>query len=109
MDAGGVADVAGTPSPMGLQGKHKQAIYASGLSSSSGGEEWRPQDQQEEIKKLRARVADCKKKLEEQKKSLQRQLRDIEKFARMDPVFKGRQKEIWKNAEKVTKSAEIAG
>ena len=32
---------------------------------------------------------DCKKKLEEQKKSLQRQLRDIEKFASMDPVFQG--------------------
>ena len=31
-----------------------------------------------------------KKKLEEQKKSLQRQLRDIEKFASMDPVFRDR-------------------
>ena len=44
----------------GLQGKHKQAIYAknkewySGSSSSGGREGWRPQDQQEEIKKLRA-------------------------------------------------------
>ena len=38
---------------------------------------------------------DCKKKLEEQQKSLQRQLRDIEKFASMDPVFRDRQKEVW--------------
>ena len=42
--------------------------------------------------------ADCKKKLEEQKKSLQRQLRDIENFASMDPFFRDRdrQKEVWK-------------
>ena len=123
---------------VGLQGKHKQAVQAkneewySGSSSSSGGEEWKSQGQQEEIKRLRAQVellskqqgmgkspeepgeparrgsledgckmefdeeTDCKKKLEEQKKSLQRRLRDIEKFASMDPVFRDRQKEIWK-------------
>ena len=39
---------------------------------------------------------DCKKMLEQQKKRLQRQLRDIEKFVSMDPVFRDRQKEIWK-------------
>ena len=38
---------------------------------------------------------DCKKKLEERKKSLRRQLRDIEKFASMDPVYRDRQ-EVWK-------------
>ena len=35
-------------------------------------------------------------KVYQQKKSLQRQLRDIEKFASMDPVFCDRQKEFWK-------------
>ena len=39
---------------------------------------------------------DCKNKLDEQKKSLQRQLRDIEKFASMDPVFREGQKVVWK-------------
>ena len=39
---------------------------------------------------------DCKKKLDEQKKSIQLQLRDIEKFASMDPVFRDRLKEIRK-------------
>ena len=121
-----------------LQGKHKQAMYAknkewcSGSSSSSGGEEWKSQEQ-EEIKRLRAQVellskqqgtvkspeepgeparrgsgleegckmefdeeTDCKNKLEEQKKSLQRQLRDIEKSASMDPVFRDGQKETGK-------------
>ena len=47
--------------PSGLQGKHKQAMYAeskewySGSSSSSGGEEWKSQEQ-EEIKWLRVQV-----------------------------------------------------
>ena len=36
---------------------------------------------------------DNKKKLDEQKKSLQKQLRDIEKFANLDLVFRDRQKE----------------
>ena len=46
----------------GLQGKHKQAVYAknegwcSGSSSSSGGEEGKSQDQDEEIEKMRAHV-----------------------------------------------------
>ena len=35
-------------------------------------------------------------KLEEQKKSLRRQLREIEKFANMDPAFRNKQKEVWK-------------
>ena len=39
---------------------------------------------------------DCKQKLEEQNKSLQRQLRDTEEFASMDLFFRDRQKEIWK-------------
>ena len=39
---------------------------------------------------------DCKNKLNERKKSLQRQLRDIKKFASTDPVFRDRQQEIWK-------------
>ena len=38
---------------------------------------------------------DCKNKLEEQKTSRQRQLRDIEKFASKDLVFRERQKEVW--------------
>ena len=48
--------------PTGLQGKHKQAVYAknegwcSGSSSSSGGEEGKSQDQDEEIEKMRAHV-----------------------------------------------------
>ena len=39
-----------------------------------------------------------KKKLDEQKKktNLQRQPRDIEKFANMDPVLRDQQKEVWK-------------
>ena len=119
--------------PSGLQGKHKQAMHAknrewfSGSSSSSGGEEWKSQEQ-EEIKRLRAQVelaskqqgagkslrsranrqgeevvwkkfeeeTEYKKKLDEQKKSLQRQLREIEKFANMDPAFRNKQKEVWK-------------
>ena len=36
------------------------------------------------------------KKLDEQKKSLQRQMREIDKFANMDPVFRDQQKEAWK-------------
>ena len=39
--------------------KHKQAMYAKNgewYSGSSGGEEWRPQGQPEEIMKLRAQV-----------------------------------------------------
>ena len=118
---GGVAGVVGTTSPMGLQGKHKQAVYAkneewySGSSPSSEGEEWKSQDQQEKIKRLRAQgellskqqgtgkslekpgepsrrgsgleegckmeieeATDCKKKLEEEKKSLQPLLWDIQ-------------------------------
>ena len=39
---------------------------------------------------------DCKKKLDEQKKSLQKQLRDIEKFTDMEPMVRDRQKEKWK-------------
>ena len=86
-------------------------------SSSGGGEEKRPRDQEDEIKKLRAQVEllrkqqrvekglgsqgdptgrgrglgedcemeveeeiDCKKKLDEQRKSLHKMVRDIEKF-----------------------------
>ena len=141
--------------PTGLEGKHKQAAYTknkewySGSSSSSGREEWKSQEQ-EEIKRLRAQVEllskqqgtekspeepgeparsgrDCEKKSEEQKKSLQRQLRDIEKFASMDPVFRERQKEMWieeledveeknrasagasEDAEEVTKAVKLAG
>ena len=37
-----------------------------------------------------------KKKLDEQKKSLQRQEREIGKFANMDPVVRNHQKEVWK-------------
>ena len=36
-----------------------------------------------------------KKKLDEQKKSLQRQVREIDKFANMDPVVRNQQKEAW--------------
>ena len=54
---GGVAGVVGTHIPSGLQGEHKQATHAknkewySGSSSSSEGEEWKSQGQ-EEIKRL---------------------------------------------------------
>ena len=44
---------------------------------------------------------DCKRKLE-QKKSLQRQLRDIEKLTDMDPIFRDRQKEKWKEELQLT-------
>ena len=64
--------------------------------------------------------------MDEQKKSLQRQLRNIEKVASTDPVPRDRQKEIWKeevqeieknrasagaseDAEDVTEAAEAAG
>ena len=69
-----------------------------------------------------------KKQLDEQKNSLQRQLREIEKFANMDPVFRDKQKEVWKeeleeieikrdrasagafdDAEEVTKSCKVCG
>ena len=59
---GDVAGAVGTTSPPGLQGKHKQAMYTknrewnSSSSSSSGREEWKSQDQEEEIKRLRAQV-----------------------------------------------------
>ena len=39
---------------------------------------------------------DCKKKLDERKKHLQRQWRDIEKFTDSDPNIRDRQKERWK-------------
>ena len=40
---------------------------------------------------------DCKNKWDEQKKNLQRQLRDIiDRFASLDQVFRDRQKDIWK-------------
>ena len=39
---------------------------------------------------------DCKKKLDERKKHLQRQMRDFEKFTDLDPHFRDRQKESWK-------------
>ena len=48
--------------PAGLQGPHKQAIFAknkdgiSGSSSSGGKEERKPRDQEEELEKLRAQV-----------------------------------------------------
>ena len=94
--------------------------WSSGSSSSSGGEEKRSRDQEEEIKQLRGEGAggagraderrsgleedckmeceediDCKKKLDERRKSLQKQLRDIEKFTDMEPLFRDSQKE-WK-------------
>ena len=34
------------------------------------------------------------KKLNEEKNSLQRQLREIEKFAKMDPAFRNKQKDV---------------
>ena len=61
MDAVALAGVVGTTSPSGLQGKHMQAMCAkirewhSGSSSSSGGEEWKSQEQAE-IKRLRAQT-----------------------------------------------------
>ena len=48
--------------PAGLQGKHKQALFAknkewsSGSSSSSGGDERKHSDEEEELKKLRSQV-----------------------------------------------------
>ena len=39
---------------------------------------------------------DCKTKLDEQKKSLQKELRDIEKFTDMEPMVRDSQKEKWK-------------
>ena len=47
------------PKPQCLQGEHKKAIFAkiSGSSTSSGGEERKPSDQEGERKKLRAQVA----------------------------------------------------
>ena len=125
----------------GLQGKHKQAMYAKNKewhpvsSSPSGREEWKSQEQEEELKKLRAQVellskqqTDYKKKLDEQKKSLQRQLRDIEKLTDMEPMHRDGQKESWKDelqeierkrtelllevpndAEEVSEAAEFAG
>ena len=145
----------------GLQSKHKQAMCAkngewySGSSSSSGGEEWNSQEQ-EEIKRLRAQVEllsrqqgarkspeepgqparrgsgleeGCRMEFEEEtetrkswmskKKSLQRQVREIDKLANMDPVVRNHQKEGWKkelggierkrteDAEEVTKAAKF--
>ena len=43
---------------------------------------------------------DCKKKLDEQNSSLQRQLRDIEKLTDMEPMFTDKQKEKWKAESK---------
>ena len=40
---------------------------------------------------------DCNKKLDEQRKRLQRQLRDIEKFTDMEPMFRDIQKEKWED------------
>ena len=89
------------------------------------GEEWKSQDQQEEIKRLRAQVEllskqqgtgkspeergeparrgggleeGCRMKFEQETeyKENMRQLGDIEKFASLDPFCRDRQKEIWK-------------
>ena len=91
----------GNDIPSGLQGKHKQAMYAknrewySGSSSSSGLEEWKAQEQQgagkspeepgepasggsglEEACRMEfEQETEYKKKMDEQKKSLQRHLR----------------------------------
>ena len=58
--------------PSGLQAKHEQALHAkskewySGSSSSSGGEEWKSEEQ-EEIKRLRAQVELLRKQQGEMK------------------------------------------
>ena len=44
----------------------------------------------EEDCKMEVEETDCKKKLGERKLSLQRQLRNVEKFASMGPVFRDR-------------------
>ena len=54
----------------------------------SGLEEYCKMEVEEEI--------DCKKTLDEQRKSLQKQLRDIEKFTDMEPMFWDSHKEKWK-------------
>ena len=90
-----------------------------------GGEEWKSQDQQEEIKRLCAQVElpskpqgagkcleergeparrgsgleeGCRMEFQQETeyKENMRQLGDIEKFASLDPVCRDRQKEIWK-------------
>ena len=40
---------------------------------------------------------ECKKKLDERRESLQKQLRGIEKFTDMEPMVRGSQKEKWKS------------
>ena len=42
------------------------------------------------------RRVDNKKKLDEQRERLQKQLREIEKFSDMDQMFRDGQKEKWK-------------
>ena len=48
------------------------------------------------IARWRLKETDCKKKLDERKKHLQRQLRDIGKLTDMDQVLRDRQKGSWK-------------
>ena len=73
----------------------------------------------EEDCKMEVEETDCKKKLDEQKKSLQRQLRDVEKFASKE-ISKEELQEIERkrtellpgaseDAEEVPKAAELAG
>ena len=73
-----------------LQGKHKKA------NQETQGEPTRGSRLEEDCKREVEQETDSKRTLDEQKKSLQRQLRDIEKFTDMDPVFRDRQKERWK-------------
>ena len=51
---------------------------------------------EEGCKNEREEETECKQQLNEQKKSLQRKLRKIEKFANIDPASRDRHKEVWK-------------
>ena len=75
-----------------LQGKHKKA------NQETQAEPTRGSGLEEDCKREVEQETDSKRKLDEQKKCLQRQVRDIEKFTDMDPVFRDKQKERWKEA-----------
>ena len=73
----------------------KQQRWSKGLETH--GEPTRRGSGLEEDRKMEVgEGTDCKKKLDERRKHLQRQMRDFEKFTDLDPNFRDRQRECWK-------------
>ena len=101
-----------TSIPSLLQGKHRQAVSTKAARCSSGCEnlkryknaekkqevQYKPAGEEgrfEEDRKMEVEEVDTKKKLDQRKKQLQKQLRDIEKFTDMCQSVVDEHKEKW--------------